>query len=320
VTATLPPAAAPAAEVIPARAWRVLAVTSLGVFLVLLDTTSINLAFPAITAAFPSSTRAALWWVLNAYAIGAASRRGGRSCCLSMRTSRGRFDPGRCRDCARESDLLDHYWQVQRQKRALIQAQRSAWHAHATPSGRCRVPSSRCSGRHRPAHGLIHRGRRCAMEPGVHYEIRWSAWFDGLQVSCDDRGQTTVTGPVADQAALHGLPAKVRDLGLELLQVRRTDPTTAMEVTRCSMDRSHGARQQRRGVGSAGSPGGSSGVSRPRPRRYPCRPQGGAPGTGAASRSHGTDPVVPLAATLPRACARTRDQKERACCWRTGTP
>jgi hypothetical protein len=33
------------------------------------------------------------------------------------------------------------------------------------------------------------------------------------------------------------------------------------------------------------------------------------PGTGAASRSHGTDPVVPLAATLPRACARTRDQK-----------
>ena len=144
MTATLPPAASPAAEVIPARAWRVLAVTSLGVFLVLLDTTSINLAFPATTAAFPSSTRAALWWVLNAYAIGAASRRGGRSCCLSMRTSRGRFDPGRCRDCARESDLLDHYWQVQRQKRALIQVQRSAWHAHATPSGRCRVPSSRC--------------------------------------------------------------------------------------------------------------------------------------------------------------------------------
>ena len=97
----------------------------------------------------------------------------------------------------------------------------------------------------------------------MHYEIRWSAWFDGLQVSCDDRGQTTVTGPVADQAALHGLPAKVRDLGLELLQVRRTDPTTAMEVTRCSMDRSHGARQQRCGVGSAGSPGASSGPGHP---------------------------------------------------------
>ncbi len=65
----------------------------------------------------------------------------------------------------------------------------------------------------------------------MHYEIRvngvldrgWSAWFDGLQVS-DQHGQTTITGPIADQAALHGLLAKVRDLGLELLEVRRTDP------------------------------------------------------------------------------------------------
>jgi hypothetical protein len=67
----------------------------------------------------------------------------------------------------------------------------------------------------------------------VHYEIRvkgvldarWSAWFDGLQVSSDDRAETTITGRVADQAALHGLLAKVRDLGLELLEVRRTDAT-----------------------------------------------------------------------------------------------
>jgi hypothetical protein len=65
----------------------------------------------------------------------------------------------------------------------------------------------------------------------VHYQIRvngvldsrWSAWFDGLQVIGDERGQTTITGPVGDQAALHGLLAKVRDLGLELLEVRRTD-------------------------------------------------------------------------------------------------
>jgi hypothetical protein len=39
-----------------------------------------------------------------------------------------------------------------------------------------------------------------------------------------DRGQTTIAGPVTDQAALHGLLTKVRDLGLELLEVRRTDP------------------------------------------------------------------------------------------------
>jgi hypothetical protein len=66
----------------------------------------------------------------------------------------------------------------------------------------------------------------------VHYEIRvrgvldggWSAWFDGLQVTSDEHGQTTIAGPVVDQAALHGLLAKVRDLGLELLSVRRTDP------------------------------------------------------------------------------------------------
>ena len=66
----------------------------------------------------------------------------------------------------------------------------------------------------------------------MHYQIRvsgvldpgWSVWFDGLQVSSDEAGQTTIAGPVADQAALHGLLAKVRDLGLELLEVRRTDP------------------------------------------------------------------------------------------------
>jgi hypothetical protein len=52
----------------------------------------------------------------------------------------------------------------------------------------------------------------------------WSAWFEGLQLSSDQAGQTTIAGPVADQAALHGLLAKVRDLGLELLSVRRIDP------------------------------------------------------------------------------------------------
>jgi hypothetical protein len=53
---------------------------------------------------------------------------------------------------------------------------------------------------------------------------RWSAWFEGLQVTSDQAGQTTIAGPVTDQAALHGLLAKVRDLGLELLSVRRIDP------------------------------------------------------------------------------------------------
>jgi hypothetical protein len=67
----------------------------------------------------------------------------------------------------------------------------------------------------------------------VHYEIRvkgvlgsgWSAWFDGLRVTSDEAGQTVIAGPVVDQTALHGLLAKVRDLGLELLEVRRTGPS-----------------------------------------------------------------------------------------------
>ena len=68
-------------------------------------------------------------------------------------------------------------------------------------------------------------------EPSAHYEItvqgilepRWSAWFDGLQLSSDAAGRTTISGPVADQAALHGLLARIRDLGLPLLEVRCTD-------------------------------------------------------------------------------------------------
>jgi hypothetical protein len=55
-------------------------------------------------------------------------------------------------------------------------------------------------------------------------DARWSAWFEGLRVSSHQAGQTTIAGPVADQAALHGLLAKIRDLGLELLSVRRIGP------------------------------------------------------------------------------------------------
>jgi hypothetical protein len=55
-------------------------------------------------------------------------------------------------------------------------------------------------------------------------DSRWSGWFDGLAVSSDAPGQTLIAGPVADQAALHGVLAKVRDLGLPLLSVRRISP------------------------------------------------------------------------------------------------
>ena len=52
---------------------------------------------------------------------------------------------------------------------------------------------------------------------------RWTAWFEDLRVTSDG-GETVICGPVADQAALHGLLTKVRDLGLFLISVRHLDP------------------------------------------------------------------------------------------------
>ena len=67
---------------------------------------------------------------------------------------------------------------------------------------------------------------------GDWYEIRvqgrlddrWSTWFDGLTLSQTDDGTTVLRGPVTDQAALHGLLHKLRDIGLPLLSVARTEP------------------------------------------------------------------------------------------------
>ena len=52
-----------------------------------------------------------------------------------------------------------------------------------------------------------------------HLDRRWSAWFDGMTVVASDDGSTLISGEVTDQAALHGLIEKVRDLGLPLISV-----------------------------------------------------------------------------------------------------
>jgi hypothetical protein len=52
-----------------------------------------------------------------------------------------------------------------------------------------------------------------------HLDPEWSDWFEGLTVTLEEDGETLLTGPVIDQAALHGLLKKVRDLGMPLLSV-----------------------------------------------------------------------------------------------------
>ena len=57
-----------------------------------------------------------------------------------------------------------------------------------------------------------------------HLEPRWVAWFDGLSLTQESDGTTVIRGEVIDQAALHGLLSKVRDLGLPLVAVTQLNP------------------------------------------------------------------------------------------------
>jgi len=56
-----------------------------------------------------------------------------------------------------------------------------------------------------------------------HLDRRWSDWFDGLTIAPQANDETLLTGLVADQGALHGLLAKIRDLGLPLLSCSRLE-------------------------------------------------------------------------------------------------
>ena len=56
-----------------------------------------------------------------------------------------------------------------------------------------------------------------------HLASRWTTWFDGMTLTAESDGSTVLEGPVMDQAALHGLLQRVRDIGLPLLSVTRLD-------------------------------------------------------------------------------------------------
>ena len=55
-----------------------------------------------------------------------------------------------------------------------------------------------------------------------HLDNHWSAWFDSLTITNEANGDAVLRGPLADQAALHGVLARIEALGLELLEVRRS--------------------------------------------------------------------------------------------------
>ena len=57
-----------------------------------------------------------------------------------------------------------------------------------------------------------------------HLDDRWAEWFEGLTITLEENGNTLLSGPLADQAALHGILKKVRDLGLALLSVNSVEP------------------------------------------------------------------------------------------------
>ena len=65
-----------------------------------------------------------------------------------------------------------------------------------------------------------------------HLGCQWSDWFEGLTIKLEDDGNTIISGPVLDDAALHGLLKRVRDLGMPLISVNRIefDPKDGSDV------------------------------------------------------------------------------------------
>jgi len=71
-----------------------------------------------------------------------------------------------------------------------------------------------------PSHSVIYQIRLKG-----HLDSQWTDWFDGLTITLEENGDTLLTGPVIDQAALHGLLKKVRDLGMPLVSVSPVEPS-----------------------------------------------------------------------------------------------
>jgi hypothetical protein len=79
--------------------------------------------------------------------------------------------------------------------------------------------------------GDRHEAGRYEIRLKGHLDTRWAAWFDGLSLTHHSDGTTVIHGPIADQAALHGLLQKVRDMGLPLVSVSRVEPDQSVVPT-----------------------------------------------------------------------------------------
>jgi hypothetical protein len=81
------------------------------------------------------------------------------------------------------------------------------------------VPSNHPEPLSDPNHSVVYQIRVRS-----HLGTDWTDWFEGLTITCEENGDTLLTGPVVDQAALHGLLRKVRNLGIFLISVNRLEP------------------------------------------------------------------------------------------------
>ena len=68
-----------------------------------------------------------------------------------------------------------------------------------------------------------------------HLGRQWTDWFEGLTITLEEDGDTLLTGPVVDDAALHGLLKKVRDLGMLLLSVNPIEPGPSTTLPSASL-------------------------------------------------------------------------------------
>ncbi len=87
-----------------------------------------------------------------------------------------------------------------------------------TSHNRYKTMAKKCNRKTDPGQAVVYQIRIKG-----HLSDRWANWFEGLTITLEDNGITLLTGPVVDQAALHGLLKKVRDLGMPLLFVNRIE-------------------------------------------------------------------------------------------------